>query len=815
MRTLLQDLRYGLRVLRKSPGFTLVAVVSLALGIGANTTIFSMANALLLRPLPVDEPERLVSLHSVNPDGSSFHTFSYPDYQDYREQTGVFEGLLVYTIDTYSLNADERTERVFGMLASGNFFDVMGVRPALGRFFTPDEDKAPRGEAVAVVSNGFWQRRFGSDPGVVGRELLFGGQPYTVVGVAPRGFTGTRVGFAPDVYLPMWSHGRSARGSEWLNDRRGGSLEIVGRLKRGVSVEQAQAQAGGVVARLAEAYPDSHRGKGVEVRRLGTGLGQFEAPVMGFMGVLSAVVGLVLLIACANVAGMALARSATRRKEVAIRLAVGARRSRIVRQLVTESVLLFLIGGAAGVLLAAWLADMLMAFKPPTPFPVELNFGLDWRVLVYALGLSLVTGVVFGLAPALQASRPDVIPSLKDESGGGFRRSRLLNVFVAGQIAVSLVLLVCTGLFLRSLQNARSMDPGFNPDGVQLVGLDLRIQGYDEARGRRFYAELLERLRAAPGVESVTLARMIPLDGGNMEYGINVEGREPPEGRRSFSVDTNVVGSDYFKTLGIPVVRGRDFGPRDVKEAPRVAVINETMARHYWPNEDAVGRRFFIGSFSNGVPVEVVGVAKDGKYRTLGEDPRPYLYLSAEQDYGAYLTLHVRPRSAETAADALAAVRRETAALDPNLPLLDVMPMTEAIGTSLLPIRMAATVAGVLGVVGLVLAGVGIFGVVSFSVVQRTREIGVRMALGAQTRDVLRLVIWQGMRLALAGVGVGLLLAVALSRVLAGLLYGVSPTDVSVFAGVSLLLAVAAFAASYIPARRATKVDPMVALRYE
>ncbi|MBA3240609.1 MAG: ABC transporter permease, partial [Acidobacteria bacterium] len=599
METLWQDLRYAVRTLRQRPGFTLVAVVTLAIGIGANTAIFSLVNAILLRPLPVKDPARLVNVHSTSPDGSSFHTFSYPDYVDFRERSGVFEDLLAYTVETYSLNTGEQSERVFGMVTTGNTFDVLGVRPALGRFFTPDEDRPSNPALVAVLGHGYWQRRFGGDASLVGRTLALNGQQFNVVGIAPPKFTGVRVGLAPDIYVPMWSQTLTREGaSRWLNDRGGGSLEIVGRLKDGVSVETAQGSLAAMARQFEEQYPESHRGEGVEVRRTGTGLGQFETPVVGFMSVLMAVVGFVLLIACANVAGMSLARSATRRRELAIRLALGARRGRLVRQLLTESVLLFLLGGAAGLLLAVWLTDLLLSFKPPTPFSIELDLGLDARVLAFTFLTSLVTGAVFGLAPALQASRPDVVTALKGEvsSGGGSKRSRLLNAFVVGQVAVSLVLLVSTGLFLRSLQNARHLDPGFDPEGVQTVGFDVRIQGYDEAKGQRFYEDLVERAAAAPGALSASLVQNITLGGGNMETRIAVEGHEPPDGRPSFHADFNVVTPDYFKTLGIPVLRGRDFGASDREGAPRVAVVNETMARRFWPGEDALGKRFRLGS---------------------------------------------------------------------------------------------------------------------------------------------------------------------------------------------------------------------------
>jgi predicted permease len=816
MTTLWQDIRFGFRMLAKTPGFTFIAIITMMLGIGANTTIFSVVNAILIRPLPVYQPERLVNLHSTSPDGSSFHSFSYPDYVDYRDQNAVFDGLAAYTINTYSMTTTGQSERIFGIVTSENFFTVMGIRPALGRFYTTEENRTETGEPVAVLSHGYWQRRFAGDAQVVGQTLTLNGHAYHVIGIAPPKFTGPRVAFAPDIYVPTWTQPLAlASLAHWLDDRRGGSLEIVGRLKPGVTVQAAQANVSAIAQRIAEAYPDSHKGKGVEVRPTNTGLGQMETAAIGFMSVLMAIVGLVLLIACANVAGLMLSRSAARRKEIAIRLAMGASRGRIVRQLLTESVLLFLCGGTAGLLLAAWFTDLLLGFKPPVPFTLELDLGFDWRVLTFTLLVSLVTGIVFGLAPALQASRADVLPALKDETaGGGYRRSRLRSLFVIGQVAISLVLLVSTGLFLRSLQHARSLDPGMNPENVINVGFDLSIQGYDEERGKQFYRQLMERVSALPGVQSAALARNVPLTGGNMELGINVEGREPPQGSRSFHTDFNVIGPKYFSALGINLLRGRDFDERDKEGAPRVAVVNETMARRFWPGEDAIGKRFYLGQLSDGEPVEIVGIVRDGKYRTLGEDPRPYFYLSSGQEYQPQMTLHVRT-DAGNAANVLAALRHEVDSIDRTIPFLDVMPLTRAIGVSLIPIKVASSVAGFFGLVGLLLAAVGIFGVVSFSVSQRTREIGIRTALGAQPTDVLKLIIAQGMRLAIIGVVLGLLASIAVTRLLASLLYGISATDAVTFIAVSGLLVLIALVASYIPARRATRVDPVTALRYE
>lgn len=816
MTTLWQDIRFGLRMLMKTPGFTLIAVITMMLGIGANTTIFSLVNAILLRPLPVMEPERLVNLHSTSPDGTSFHSFSYPDYVDYRDQNQVFDGLTAYTINTYSLTTAGQSERIFGIVTSENFFTVLGVSPRLGRLYTAEENRTETGEPVAVLSHGYWQRRFASDPFIVGKTLILNGHAYHVVGIAPPGFTGPRVAFAPDIYVPVWTQPLALPSlANWLDNRRAGSLELVGRLKPGVTVEGAQANISAIAQRLGQQYPESNRGKGVEVRPINTGLGQMEGAAIGFMSVLMAIVGLVLLIACANVAGLTLARSAARRKEIAIRLAMGASRGRIVRQLLTESVLLFIFGGCAGLLLAAWFTDLLLAFKPPVPFTIELDLGFDWRVLGFTLLVSLATGIIFGLAPALQASRADVLPALKDETAGGsYSRSRLRSLFVIGQVAVSLVLLVSTGLFLRSLQHARGLDPGLNPENVLNVGFDLSIQGYDEARGKQFYTQLMERARALPGVESVALSRNVLLTGSSMEMGISVEGYEPPAGDQSFDTDFNVVSQKYFSSLGIRILRGRDFDERDREGAARVGIINETMARRFWPGEEAVGKRFYLGPISQGETVEIIGVARDGKYRTLGEDPRPYFYLSSMQEYQPQMTLHLRTAEGNSAS-VLAGLRQEVDSIDRTIPFLDVMPLARAIGVSLIPIKVASTVAGFFGLVGLILAAVGIFGIVSYTVTQRTREIGIRTALGAQRADVLRLIIGQGMRLAIIGVVVGLLASIAVTRLLTSLLYGISATDAVTFIIVAVLLIFIALIASYIPARRATRVDPMTALRYE
>ena len=817
MEAIIKDLRYGIRSLLKRPGFTAIAVITLTIGIGATTTIFSVVNGLLLRPLPgVSKPDRLADVYATEANGSSFHTFSYPDYLYYREQNKVFDGLMAYTGVPLNLNAGAQPERIFGIIVSGNYFDVLGTRPALGRFFLAEEDQTPGTHPVVVMSYDLWRQRFAADPALVGKTIALNGHSFSVVGVAPEGFRGTWAGLVPDVWVPLMMQSQIRPGAEQMG-RGARWLDMVGRLKDGATTTQAKAGMSLLAHQLEESYPESNRGVGADVRTASSVPGQMRSAVIGFMAILMFVVGLVLLIACANVGAMMLARANTRRKEVAIRLAVGAGRWHIVRQLLVESVLLFLLGGAGGVLIAVWATHLLLAFKLPADVPISLDLSVDVRVLLFTLLVSFGTGLLFGLAPALQASRPDLLQALKNETAGSAHRSRLRHAFVVTQIAISLVLLITAGLFLRSLRNAGTINLGFNPEGVQTVSFDLRTQGYNQAQGQEFYRQLIDRIATMPGVRSASLARMVPLNGNNMMTGINVPGQEPPPGQRSHQVGLNTVDSRYFETLEMPLLSGRTFNDSDKQGAPEVAIINQTMARRFYPGANvstALGQTFTFGGDEANARVLIVGIVKDAKYETLGEDSRPYVYRPFQQSYSGLMTLHVRTAPG-VAANVLADVRREVAALDKDLPLLDVMPMTEQIGLSLLPLRVATTIGGTLGTVGLLLAAIGIFGVVSYSVSQRTREVGIRMALGAQKRDVLRLVMQQGLWLAFTGVAIGWALSFALTRALGSLLYGVGSTDPLVFIGTALLLVGVAFAASYPPARRATRIDPLVALRYE
>jgi predicted permease len=811
METLLKDFRYGIRMLFKNPGFTAVAVLSLALGIGANSTIFSWVKGILFRPLPgVTESERMVVFAGKSLAGSYTST-SYPDYLDLRDNNKVLDGFIVFDMATMSLNAGGEAQRVFGSIVSGNYFDMLGVNAAIGRAFLPEEDKTPDTHPVIVISHGLWQRVFGSDPNINGKTVTLNGHPFTVIGVAPETFIGTFVGLSIDLWVPMMMQERIIHGGSRIASRGDHWLQAMGKLKPGVSIEQAQTELDAIALQLAQEYPRTNEGRGAALFPLWKspwGAGFVLRPVLF---VLTAVVGLVLLIACANVANLLLARAVSRRKEIAIRLSMGASRARLIRQLLTESVLLALVGGTGGLLIAYWGSGLLMAIVPPMNIPVKLFLGIDGSVLCFTLAISILTGVIFGLAPALQASNPDLVVALKDEtakSSGSRGKARLRNTLVVAQVALSLILLIGAGLFLQSLQKGQTIDPGFNTQNILVAGLNLFSSGYDKEKGKAIQQQLLQRVAGLPGVQSASIARRIPLAfSGSSSTRLTVDGYETRPEEEPF-VEYNTVSPDYFRTMSIPVVQGREFTERDNEQAQKVAIINETMARRYWPGRDPVGQKFRTYD-----TFEVIGVAKNIKYRSLGEEPRPHFYYSLLQNYQPEIALHVRANGNPVLL--LPAVRQAAQSISSNLVLYDAQTLSDQLALSMIPQRIAAILLGVFGLLALVLASVGLYGVMAHSVSQRTHEIGIRMALGATSRDVLRLIVGQGMLLAVIGVAVGLAGALALTRLLATLLYGVSATDPMTFAGTPMLLAVVALIASFIPAHRATKVDPMVALRHE
>ncbi len=808
---LLQDLRYALRALRRAPGFTLAAVVTLALGIGGTSTIFSVLNALLLRPLPVREPARLVELRARD-KGGTVSSLSFAEVSDLRAASAPHASLAAYSMQQFTLNAGADPEPMTGALVTENYFEVLGVAPAAGRFFTGEEGRIGAGP-VAVLSWDLWQRRFGGDAGVVGRTIRLNGQAVPVVGVAPRGFHGTLSIAGLELFVPVTAYAQlvpgAARGR--LENRGHRWLRVFGRLDPGVSMQTAAAALDARARAIGRANPRPQLLLGVATERLhGLPRGMRQGlAVVG--GLLLATALLVLLIASVNVAGMLLARATARRREVAIRLAMGAGRGRLVRQLLTESAVLWLLGGAAGVVLTTWLAGALPALVPPMPHSVRLALDVrpDARVVAFALLLSLATGMLFGLAPALQATRPDLVGALRETSGPGRRGSRLRDAFVVGQIAASVLLLVGAGLFLRTVRHSWTADPGFDPDGVVGAQLDPGLHGYTDARAAELYRRLEASLRATPGVTDVAMTTLLPLSGMEETMRVRPDGRAARE--EGTEVGFSAVTPGFFGTLRVPVLRGRTFAEADRAGTPAVAVVSREAARRLWPGQDPLGRRISTGGPA-GPWAEVVGVVDDLQAGRLGEAPSPFVYFPHAQSFSAGANLLVRTSGDPGAA--LGAVRRELRALDPDLPLMGATELRTMIAVQT-PQRLIATFLSAFGAVGLVLAAVGLYGVVAYLVARRTHEIGIRVALGAVRRDVVGLVLRQGVGLAAAGVAVGSLLAALAMQPLASFLPGVAPLDPLTFAGVAILLSAVTLLACWVPAVRAARVDPIQALRTE
>jgi putative ABC transport system permease protein len=813
METLLQDLRYGFRTLVKAPGLTAVIVISIALGIGANATVFSVANGLLWGVLPVKDPGRLV----VFSEGNSF---SYPDYLDYKAQTSqVFEGLSAhFPFVPASVSGTGEPERVWGQLVSGNYFSLLGVQPVLGRWITPEEDQVLGRDAVVVLSHALWQRRFGGDRNVLGHKIMLNGLSYIVVGVAPAGFYGTDRGIAPEFWVPLAmaeqimpdltrDNPRTTRNDQWLL--------LNARLKPGVSRAQAVAAVNVVKKRLDETYrkDEKQHHPPVTLSSAGGLIGASETPALSLMAVLMVVVGLVLVVACANVANLLLARAQGRQKEIAIRLAVGAGRRRLIRQLLTESALLALGGAGAGFLLAAIVARALSRFELPLPFPIVFDFTVDLRVAAFTAALAIATALLFGLVPALHATRPDLVAALKNETTlfGRPGRLGLRNALVVVQVALSLVLLASAGLFLRSLRNASSIDIGMKPDHLLIMAVDPKLQHYSREKSQQFLDQLRERVSALPGVRSVSFVDSLPLSIG----GVNFDFKAPAgEGRAEQDLNADVynVGKGYFQTMGIPLMRGRDFSRQGHDESS--LIINETMAQHAFGKEDPLGRQITEGKNK----YTVVGVVRNSKSRSLGEKPPNCAYLfieAAPEKVFSFFGISIMVKTTGNPMGLAQPVRQEIAALDPNMAVFNTETMQEHVDKSFLLPRISATLLGVFGAVGLTLAAIGLYGVMSFSVRRRTREIGIRMALGAEPRRVMAMVLRQGLILTALGLTIGLGIALTLGRFTASLLYGISGTDWVTFVVVPGILLAVAMLAIVVPAARAAHVEPTTALRYE
>jgi predicted permease len=813
--SLTQDLRYALRMLRKSPVFTVVAVAVIAIGTGAVTTIFSAANSIVLRPLPgADDPAQLVDIQRTREDGNGSLSASYPYYLALRDGARSMTGVAAWGMLSLTLSTGGEGVSILGNIVSGNYFSVLGVRPTLGRFFAEDEDRTPLTHPVVVIAHALWRDRFAGDSAILGRTIRINGHPLTVIGVAPPGFRGVFTPLKTELWVPMMMQARLRSGGD-ITNANAAWLQTFGRLRDGTSREVARAELARLtsdrVASGAETA-DWKTHNSVTLSRLWGLPSEAGTAVFGFLALLLAASAMVLMIASVNVAAMLLARAVGRRREMAVRLALGAGRHRLVRQLLTESVLLFLVGAAGGVALATQGTRALERVDFHAEVPIALDLAPDARVLAFALITALVTGVVFGLAPALQASRLDLNDPLRsDTAGSGSRRSRSRSILIVGQVAFSSLLLVAAGLFLRALDRGERVDPGMDVNNVAVASFDAESYGYDEARARQFYRVLKERLQTLPGVEAVSSTRVLPLTMSDMGTEIVVDGYRDPRLAEGRGIPTSFasVDPDYFKVTRIPILRGRGLQPSDDAAAARVAVVNEQFAAHFFGAGDAVGRTFRLDSST----VAIVGVARDAKYSTLTEDPKPYIYFPVAQHWSDSQVMLVRTRG--EAMQVIPAVRDVVRQLDGAIPLPAPQTLRQVTSIVLLPQRVAAGVTGALGVVGLLLAAVGLYGIIAYSVTQRMREIGVRVALGARRVDVLRLVVGGGMRLVGIGMTIGLALALGATRLMRAFLFDVSPSDGLTFAGVAALLTAVAFFASYLPARRAAGVEPSLALRQE
>jgi predicted permease len=819
---LLQDIRYGLRMLYKFPGVTAVVVIALALGVGANTAIFSIVNGFLLRPLPVPSPEQITILAMQQKDapiGSS--GFSYPEFVDFRGQADVFSDVFGVALSSVQLTAEDQSDQCYANFVSGNFFSTLGVKAAWGRLILPSEGETPGGRSLAVLDYSYWQRRFNSNPNVVGSRVRINGKSATIIGVAPRQFHGMFSIFATDIYLPMSSVSLDESDNLFWTSRDRRRILGFGRLKPGIRLREAQSTLDVISARLASQYPATDQWFTVRAvpeksaRPIPYANNSFVA-ISGLFVVLAA---FVLLLACLNVENILLARGTARQREMGIRAALGAGRTRLMSQMLTESILLALLGGSAGILLGIW-ANRWIGSIHVKNIPLRLDSSLDWRVFIFAAASVLLAGIVVGILPALRASPADVNSILRQRPPGPHRQSRgidhptLRNLLVVAQVAGSLVLLVAAGLFVRSLQRVQRFDLGFDPENVLNVIMDPHEIGYDEARTTAFYRELEAKTSALPGVESASLASYVPMGGFPTRAPIVPQGHPTPPGTQAPEVLFNCIDPPYFKTMRISLLRGRNFADSDTASASPVAIINQTMANRFWPREDAIGKRFSMNG-DTGPFAEVVGLTGDGKYHNIGEDTMPFFYVPLSQNFVSKRALQVRTL---VRPESLAGpVKELVAGLAHDLSIMDTETMKQFLDGALgfLGFRLAATLAAVLGIIGLILAVVGVYGVVSFATSQKTRDIGIRIALGANSRDILNLVWLQAVRMVTAGVAIGITISWALTRSMKHLVVGISTSDPITYVAVSVLLLIVALIACYIPARRAMQVDPIVALRYE
>jgi predicted permease len=796
--------------------YAAVIVLSLALGIGANTAIFTLINAVFLQPLPVADPSRLISVYTSDPRNSGYLPTSYQNYRDIRDKNTVFSSVAASIGVPLALSTEAHPEQVFGALASGNYFDTLGVKAVLGRTFLPEEDSAPGAHPIVVLSHAFWTREYGANAQVIGQKIKLNGRPYTVIGIAPPNFNGTTAIGGPSIWAPLAMYRELMPQGDILDQRRFLSCNVVGRLRPDTSIGQAQAALQTLAKQLEKEYPRDNEGRGVKLVPLTQSVLDPNAreDIVSAGSLLMCLVGLVLLIACANVANLQMVRAAGRRKEIAVRLSMGASKWRLIQQLLTESMLYSLLGGLLGLVIADWGRQVLWSFRPPFLQANDLNLAFDSHVFWFTATISILTGLLFGLAPTMQSTRPDLVSELKErtsQAAHGNSRFSLRQLLVISQVALSLVALVGAGLFLRSLRKAQEIDPGFASSKLASVEISPGAQDYTPARAQLFYRQVLERVQATPGVQSASVASMLPMGFGGFARSVFLEGQQPSAGNRGVLVLVNDISARYFETMGIPFLRGRAFNDSDRQGTTHVTVINETMAKKFWPGQDAVGKRFHF--FGDASFTEVVGVVKDSKLFRVSENPRTCAYLPIEQDYSPRVSVVVR--AAGDPAVLLGTVARQVQSLDRNLLLTNPFTMQDLISRTLWAARMGAGLLAVFGLLALLLSTVGVYGVMAYTVTQRTSELGIRMALGAKPADMFWMVIKEASLLVGSGVLLGVIAALSLGRLVSNLLLGVSATDPGTFVVTSILLSVVALIASLVPARRATSIDPLVALRVE
>ena len=810
MNRIWQDLHYAFRMMRKKPGFAFFAILTLALGIGINTVVFTIVNTILLRPIPAKDPDELIRIYQKTADGATQLRFSYPDYVDYRDRNSLLSGLAAAAIMPFRLEAGLQSEQILAEAVSGNYFAVLGAPTSSGRPLAKEDDGSGA-RSVVVISHRLWRTRFSEDATMAGKTLRLNGKQYDIIGVMNPKFGGTFAGARIDAWVPLLIS-ESMMGSNWQKDRTKPAVHMLGRLKEGVTLEQADAELATVAAQLEKAYPETNRGKKILTATATLLHGNLRKGATIFFAAVMILMGIVLFIACSNLASLLVTRAIERRREMAIRISLGADRKQLMIQLFTESLLLAFLGGAAGLLAAYWSADLLVSLWPVPTIPIHFDFSPDAKVLGFCFGVTVLTGILLGITPVLQSNRQDVVSALKEQTGMSLlSRMRIKNGLVIAQISFSLLLLVCAGLFVRSWQNTQRLDPGFNPENMLAMDIDLSERGFTESEGLLYYEQLKQRVKTLPGVISLTFADLAPMDMATSKSPAQISGHIPPAGQKTLLISSNLVSPGYFQSLQIRLLTGRDFAEQDTINTPAVVIINETMAKKYWTNEDPLGRQFQIGKDLK--PATIVGIAKDVKYRTPGEEPTPHMYRSYKQFYEPGLSLLVRTQG--NPKTLLMEIEREMASIHKDVQAFFARTLEEHLAFSLLPSKLGGSLLGLFGLLGLILACAGIYAAMSFQVAQRTREIGIRMAIGAKPRAILGLFIQRGLRLSIIGSIIGIIGAFAVTRFLSSLLVGVGTHDLFTYISVPAVLIFVSFVACAVPAYRASKLDPLKSLRYE